>query len=361
MRSNLLKRMLFLAICVAVMGMGMWGRPAEAQQPGVPDKAKIEAARAFFKGRSIDFIVPYAPGGGYDGKARMMQLFMEKYIPGVKVLVKNMPGAGSMVATNQMYVTKPDGLTIAILSGVGMVANTLGEIPIVKFDVTKYTFLGRVNAERRFLLAGLNSKVKDLESLLKSSVPVRQALTGPGSGSYAVSQIVLKALGFPRQEIIGYQSSEEAELGVIRGEADIHLSSESSLDVIQRKEVRAIVQLAPENIEILRDIPNLFTKDIEKLNLSEGQLKRIRFAADLMALGYIIGAPPQVPPERAWVLEEAVQKTIRDPEFVALGKKSGFAPNLDPLTGKEITELVNRLLNIPPDLKAEMKQLMKAK
>lgn len=361
MRSNLLKGILFLTIGVAVMVVSMWGRLAEAQPPGVPDKAKIDAARAFFKGKSIDFIVPYAPGGGYDGKARMMQPFMEKYIPGVKILVKNVPGAGSMVATNQLYVAKPDGLIIAILTGVGMVANTLGGSPIIKFDVTKFTFLGRVNAERRFLMGGLNSKVKDLESLMKSPVPVRQALTGPGSGSYAVSQIVLRSLGFPREEIIGYQSSAEAEMGVIRGEADIHLSTESGFNLVERKEVRAIVQLAPENIEVLGNIPNLFTKDVEKLNLSEGQLKRIKLASDLMALGYIIGAPPQVPSERAWILEEAVQKTIHDPEFVALGKKSGWAPNIDPLTGKEVLEVINRSLNIPPDMKAEMKELMKAK
>jgi hypothetical protein len=150
-------------------------------------------------------------------------------------------------------------------------------------------------------------------------------------------------------------------MGIIRGDADIHLSTESGVELTERKEVRAIFQLAPENIEELGNIPNLLTKDVEKLNLSEGRLKRIRLAGDLMALGYIIGAPPGVPPERAWILEEAVQKTIRDPEFVALGKKSGIAPNIDPLTGKEILEVINRSLNIPPDLKAEVQKLMKAK
>jgi len=362
MKQCLLRRVVLSIVVGAFLLVAGGGKPvAAAQETKAPDKAKIEAARAFFKGKSIEFVVPYAPGGGYDAKARLMQRFMEKYLPGIRVLVKNVPGAGSMVGTNQLYVAKPNGLTIAIISGVGMVANQIGGSPIIKYDLTKFTYLGRVNAESRVLIAGLNSKVKDLESLLRPSGTVKQALTGPGSGAYAISQIVLRALAFPREEVVGYQSSAEAEMGVIRGEADIHLGTESGVELAKRKEVRAIVQLAPDTIEGLEKIPNLFSKDVEKLKLPEGQMRRIAFARDLMGIGYIIVAPPQLPPERAWVLEEAVQKTLRDPEFVALAKKSGLIPHVDLLTGKELLETMHRLLNVSPDVKAEMQQLMKAK
>ena len=60
-------------------------------------------------------------------------------------------------------------------------------------------------------------------------------------------------------------------------------------------------------------------------------------------------------------LEEAVQKTINNPEYVSLWKKSGENRTIDPLTGREVAEAVNRLLKLPSDLKAEMKNLMKAK
>ena len=332
-----------------------------AQETKAPDKAKIAAARAFYKGKSIEFVVPYGPGGGYDAKARMMQRFMEKYLPGARVLVKNVPGAGSMVATNQLYMAKPNGLTIAILSGVGIAANQIAGSPIIKYDVTKFTYLGRVSAERRVLIAGLNSKVKDLDSLLKPSGVVKQGLTGPGSGAYAVSQIVLNALGFPREEVIGYQSSAEKEMGIIRGEADISLSTQGGMELARRKEVRVIFQLSPDTIEGLEKIPNLFSsKDVARLKLSEAQLRRLQFASDLMALGYIVGAPPKLPPERAWVLEEAVQKTLRDPDFIAFAGKS-VEYNIDPLTGSEVSETMNRIIRVPPDVKAEMQQLMKAK
>lgn len=359
-QSYILKGMICLAVFLGIMLVMVGSRPAEAQQ--IPDKAKIDAARKFFAGKSIDFVVTYAPGGSYDGKARLMGPFIEKYLPGVRVLVRNVDGAGGMVGTNQLYVSKPDGLTIAIIPGVGLTANEIGGSAVVKYDAMKFTYLGRVNTERRVLIAGMNSKVKDLESLMKSPVPVKQSLTGPGSGAYAITQLVLKGLAFPRQEVIGYRNSAEADMGVIRGETDCHLTSEdSTMPLIERKEVRAIFQLSPQNIEGLENIPNLLTKDVEKLKLSEGQLKRIRLAGDLMAVGRILVAPPKLPPERAWLLEEAIQKTIRDPEFVALCKKSGEARTVDPLTGKEVAAIINKLLSLPPDLKAEMQELMKAK
>lgn len=362
MKRCLLRKILSSIVFGTMLFIVMGDRHAEAQQTEGPDKAKIEAARAFYKGKSLEFVVPFGPGGSYDAKARMMAPFMEKYLPGSKILVKNIPGAGSMVGTNQLYVAKPNGLTFAILTGVGMIANQIGGSPVVKYDAMKFTYLGRVVAERRVVTASLNSKVKDLESLIKSPVPVKQALTGPGAGAYVISQLVLKSLGFPREEVLGYQSSAEAEMSLIRGETDIHFTSEdAAMTLIERKEVRAIFQLAPKNIDGLENIPNLLTKDVEKLKLSEKQLKSIRIAGDLMALGYIIGAPPRIPPERAWVLEEAVQKTLRDPKFVALCKKSGGSRDVDPLTGKEVFGIANRLLNISPDLKAEMQALMKAK
>jgi len=326
----------------------------------IPDKAKIESARAFFKDKSIEFVVPYAPGGGYDGKARLMQRFLEKYLPRVKVLVKNMPGGGSMVATNQVYVARPNGLTIAILSGVGIVANQIAETPVVKYDATKFTYLGRIDTEKRVLIAGLNSKVKDLDTLLKPTGKVRQALTGPGSGSSAVTQIVLSSLGFPREDILGYQSSKEAQMAVIRGETDIHLSGTEGAELARRKEVRPIVLLTASPIEGLEKVPNLFSKELmEKLKLSDDTIKRISFARDLMSIGYILAAPPKLPPERSWLLEEAIQKTLHDREFVELGRKSGIIPLVEPLSGEEVLLTVKRLLSVSPEIKSDIKKLMK--
>src|SRR5258705_12448783 len=59
---------------------------------------------SFYKGKQISLIVGYGPGGGYDAYARLLSRHFGRYVPGrPTVVVQNMPGAGSLVATNYLY------------------------------------------------------------------------------------------------------------------------------------------------------------------------------------------------------------------------------------------------------------------
>src|SRR5262245_42769349 len=78
-----------------------------------------------YQGKQIKSVVGFTAGGFYDRWARLLARFMPKYIPGnPEMIVQNMPGAGSVVATNHVYnVAKPDGLTIGYPSnGIYLVA-----------------------------------------------------------------------------------------------------------------------------------------------------------------------------------------------------------------------------------------------
>ena len=68
---------------------------------------------------------------------------MPKYIPGnPRFIVQNMPGAGSVVATNFVYsVAKPDGLTIGFPSS-GIYLDQLVGRAEVKFDIRKFAWIG---------------------------------------------------------------------------------------------------------------------------------------------------------------------------------------------------------------------------
>src|SRR5919109_4850767 len=68
----------------------------------------------FYKGKSIRFIVGYAPGGGYDTYTRAVARHIGKHIPGnPAAVVENMEGAGSLLAANYMFnKAEPDGLTM---------------------------------------------------------------------------------------------------------------------------------------------------------------------------------------------------------------------------------------------------------
>src|SRR5262245_14924980 len=79
-----------LALC-ALIGIG-------ARQ------AKADASAGFYKGRTVTVVVSSSAAGGYDTVARALARHMGRHMPGNPVfIVRNMPGAGGMTATNFLY------------------------------------------------------------------------------------------------------------------------------------------------------------------------------------------------------------------------------------------------------------------
>src|SRR5262245_51031314 len=75
--------------------------------------AQSQSPRQFYEGKTSTFFAGSSAGGGTDLTARLIAKYIEKHIPGKPtVLVVNKPGAGGMIAVNELYnVKKPDGLT----------------------------------------------------------------------------------------------------------------------------------------------------------------------------------------------------------------------------------------------------------
>src|SRR5580765_6299513 len=68
-----------------------------------PAKA-ADAVADFYKGKTVQVLVGFGPGGGYDLYARTLARYMGKHIPGNPTLVpQNMPGAGGVKAMNYLY------------------------------------------------------------------------------------------------------------------------------------------------------------------------------------------------------------------------------------------------------------------
>ncbi|MEA2937750.1 MAG: hypothetical protein QOC56_1254, partial [Alphaproteobacteria bacterium] len=81
----------------------------------VQSPAVAQGVADFYKGKTINVIVGFGPGGGYDLYARALGRSMGKHIPGnPNVVVQNMDGAGSVRAANHVYAVAPkDGTFIA--------------------------------------------------------------------------------------------------------------------------------------------------------------------------------------------------------------------------------------------------------
>jgi len=105
-----------------------------------------------FRGKTVTIIVGTVAGDLYDLYARAIALYMGRYLPGnPNILVQNMPGAGHMIAANYIYtVSKPDGLTLGAINA-GLYFEQLIGRPVVKFDWTKFTWVGNATKSPQVL------------------------------------------------------------------------------------------------------------------------------------------------------------------------------------------------------------------
>ena len=155
----------------------------------------VYAQTPFYQGKQIRVVVGFTSGGFYDRWARLLSRYMPKYIPGnPEMIVQNMPGAGSVVATNYVYsVAKPDGLTIGFPSS-GIYLDQLVGRSEVKFDIRKFSWIGTPVREPMILYMRSDAPYKSLADIRNAKEPPRCGATGTVSTDYISWQDCSKRL-----------------------------------------------------------------------------------------------------------------------------------------------------------------------
>ena len=132
--------------------------------------ASAQAQAPFFQGKTITIIVGTKAGDAYDLYPRMLAEFMPKYIPGSpNIIIQNVPGAASMIAANQVYnVAKPDGLTLGAIYP-ALYFEQLTKKPEVKFDWTKFTWIGNPVTSNHLLYMRSDAPYKSMDEIRNAS------------------------------------------------------------------------------------------------------------------------------------------------------------------------------------------------
>src|SRR6266550_6227892 len=75
---------------------------------GPASPAHAQTVADFYKDRPVTLITGYSPGGGFDLYTRVVANHLGRHIPGnPRIIVQNMPGAGSLRAANHLYNLAP--------------------------------------------------------------------------------------------------------------------------------------------------------------------------------------------------------------------------------------------------------------
>jgi tripartite-type tricarboxylate transporter receptor subunit TctC len=315
----------------------------------VPPAAQAQ----YYAGKTVTIVVGYKPGGGYDRTARMLARYLPEHIPGKPaVIVQNMPGANSLIAANHVYnVAKPDGLTIGTFNRNLPIAQLL-KVDGVKFDMTKFAWIGSAASESTILAIRADLPYKSIEDLKKAKEPVVIGATGPGANTYDFPLLLKEMLGLNLKVVSGYSSSADIMLAIERKEVDGRAGSFSSIrPFIDRKLVVPVVRARATE----PGIENLPVDESLAPNPRARAIMALRSAPEVIGRPYVM--PPATPAELVQTMQAAFEKAIKSPELTAEAKKA--KAELEFVPGKDAVEVMKEVLSQPEDVVKEFGKYIK--
>lgn len=314
----------------------------------------------FYAGKHVDFIIGSAPGGGYHVYGTLLARHIGKHIPGKpQVIARQMEGAGSLTAANQLYSRLPaDGTVLGAVFTGAMVEPLIGDVSKARYDSRRFGHVGSANRETAICFARKEIGFSDWRDALE-----KKLIIGGAGWTSSIRQYpgVLNAVIGTKFEIIsGYPGSREAvqavEKGEVQGVCGIQMSSFSPTNGhwIESGYVKVFGQIAgPAGDPALNRLGVQNIWDAVKSPEDKGVLELI-FRQSEFGRPYIM--PPGVPADRLEALRGAFDATMKDPEFLAEAARAKLP--IDPMTGAEMARVVDELYAVPEPLVARARKAL---
>jgi tripartite-type tricarboxylate transporter receptor subunit TctC len=287
--------------------------------------SQAQTVAEFYKGKTIQIVVGFGVGGGYDLYARALGRFLGRHVPGQPtVVVQNMEGAGSVRAANFVYSGSPqDGTVIAAVNQNAPMYQLLGGAG-ARFEAAGMQWLGGMANSNGLVYTWHTSGIKTLDDAKFREVPV--GAVGTASDSFIFPTILNELLGTRFKPIPGYAGSAQIHLAMERGEvmgrggnswASVQTANKSW---VAEHKINMLVQIGFEKEPELPDVPLLL--DLVKSN--EEATSIVRVISLPTAIGLAHWLAPGVPKDRLEALRTAYAATMNDPEFRSEADKQGM-------------------------------------
>jgi len=270
----------------------------------------------FYRGKTLNLIIPNAPGGSFDLYARLAANHLGRFIPGnPSIVAQNMPGAAGMQAANYLTSIAPkDGSVMSVLVPNITLAQILGVQAIV-YDTRKFNWIGRIIATTATLFTWHTSGTRTTADLKARETLV--ASTGPLSQAELDSTMLNGVVGTRFKLIRGYKGSGEAALAVERGEADGTLMpweflKSAHADWVRDNKINIVTRYVRRPIAERPDVRSVY--DLAE-TAEQANVLKLFLGSDEM--GHPIAMPPDVPRDRVEAVRNALMTMVNDPEFLA--------------------------------------------
>ncbi|MGE3643216.1 MAG: Bug family tripartite tricarboxylate transporter substrate binding protein [Beijerinckiaceae bacterium] len=319
------------------------------------------ATASFYTGKTISLVVGYKPGGGYDQSARILARHFAEHIPGKPaMIVRNMPGAGTVVAANYVNNTAPkDGTVIGLYADLLTIAPLL-QTKGVKFDPREFGWLGSMASRGTpVVVVRRDGPAQTYEQATQKEVLI--GASGPDATS-AYALLINETLGTKFKVLMGYTGgTSEIDLAIERGEVhgrasgDWYTIKQHKKPWLEKKLVTVMMQLSLKPNPDLKGVP--LAIDLAKTD-ADKQLMELVFGTAQYFRAFSVAKG--VPADRLAALRKAFDDTAKDPAFVKDWSVQ-FAAGVDYSSYKDIEGFLNRVYSFPPSVAARARKFLGGK
>jgi tripartite-type tricarboxylate transporter receptor subunit TctC len=278
--------------------------------------ASLAAPSAFgqaYPVRPVRIIVPFAAGGPADNYARVIAQRLQESM-GQPFVVEDRPGAGSVIGTDMVAKSAPDGYTLLLMSNTHTVNETLlANKPFVL--MRDFVGIAPINYSDLVLVATPSLKASTIRDLIK------QAKAQPGKLNYASSGLgtpyhmageLFKSMAGVYLVHIPYKGSSGARTDVIGGQVDLMFDAVTTMaDQVKSGKVKALATTGRQRSDVLPDVPTVSEAGVPNYEAT-------------IWLGLM--APRGTPKAIVDRLNEAVSRIASQPETRQLWSKQGATP-----------------------------------
>ncbi len=286
---NTLIRLKKWALLPLLLGAGLgWTQAAEFPVPGKP----------------IRILVGFPPGGGTDIQARQIAQQLTTVLGGVPVVVENRPGAGTLLAANELIKTIPDGHSLLYTP-----ASTLSQLPhtllAAKYDTLKNFTPVAQGAVGPLVLVVHKSipvnTVSELVAYAKSNPgKLNYVSQGMGTSAHIYGQMFARQAGIDIVHV-PYKGANDVAKDFIAGRVHLQFASSSAAVALAKSgELRLLALVAPQRSSLFPELPTMGEQGIKGIDIESW-------------IGFV--GPAGIPPATVHRLSEAFAQILKTPSI----------------------------------------------
>jgi tripartite-type tricarboxylate transporter receptor subunit TctC len=263
--------------------------------------------------KPVKIIVPFAAGGPADIYARVIAQKLGESM-GQAFIVEDKPGAGSLIGTEAVAKSAPDGYTLLLMSNTHTVNETL--VPNKPYVLMRdFVGVAPINYSDLVLVAHPSLQVSTLGELLKlaKSKPGKLNYASSGTGTpYHMAGELFKSMAGLHLVHIPYRGSTGARTDLLGGQVDLMFDAVTTMaDHAKAGKVKALATTGAQRSSVLPDVPTMSEAGVPGYEAT-------------IWLGLL--APKGTPPAIVQRLNEAVAKVTSQPEIRQLWGRQGATP-----------------------------------